>query len=430
MTHSDTLYDVIVVGAGAAGLAAARRLADAGQQVLILEARERFGGRIWTDESWLDFPIELGAEFIHGESAATHDLLRAAKLHTLSVERLDQHLRWFVPGQGALLRDALPNDLRMIIEGVQADYVGLVDYELVSDLSLAEYLRGRGWSEEALEIADVLLAQTCCAGIEWLSCADLIREMRADHAGKQEARVEEGYFALLRAYSLGLTIRYQTAVHRIQWDGDHVWLDTGSYHFQAQRCVITVPVAVLAGGMIHFEPELSAEKQQAIQAFRMEPATKLLYQFREPLWDADLTYMCHTGTAARWWTPGYGRGDQAVLAAYITAERCQVIDALPEEEALALGLEEAAMLLDQPLEKLHTRLLQARRISWAQDEYAGGGYAAVPTGNAWARPVLARAERDRLYFAGEATAYSSNPQTVHGALESGWAAAEAILKLP
>jgi monoamine oxidase len=429
MTHADILYDVIVVGAGAAGLAAARRLQDAGQQVLILEARERFGGRIWTDESWLDFPIELGAEFIHGETAATHAVLRAAGLHTLAVDRLDQHLRWFVPGQGALLRDALSEDLRLTIDGLQADYAALVDYELEVDISLADYLRGRGWSDDALEIADVLLAQTCCAGIEWLSCADLIREMRLDHAGKLEYRIEEGYFALLKHYSAGLPIRYQTAVHHIQWDGEHVWLNAGSHRFQGRRCVLTVPVAVLASGMIHFEPELSSEKQQAIQAFRMEPATKLLYHFRERLWDAELTYMCHSGTAARWWTPGYGHGNQAVLAAYITAERCRVMDALPEEEALALGLEEAATLLNQPLEKLHTHLLQARRISWAQDPYAGGGYAAVPTGNAWVRPILARPEGDRLFFAGEATAYQSNPQTVHGALESGWAAAEAILAL-
>jgi monoamine oxidase len=318
--------------------------------------------------------------------------------------------------------------IQATIEQLFAAYRALPQFAAIyasQDCSLAEHLRGLGFDRPALAVADVLLAQTCCAPLEQLSCADLIREMQVDHAGYDEFHIRQGYSALLAWYSRDLPIRLNSAVQRVQWQKSGVIVHTAQEVLQTQRCIITLPVSLLQAGTIRFDPPLSAAKQQAIHALRMEPATKLIYRFREPLWDDALVFMAHAGVAARWWTPGYGRPNAAVLAAFVTAERARQIDALPEAAALALGLQELSQLLDNP--QLLQQCVGARRVAWAADSYARGGYASVPPGAASARLHLAEPEGTVLFFAGEATAYESNPQTVHGAIESGWRAARECL---
>jgi monoamine oxidase len=392
--------------------------------VLVVEARERIGGRIWTAGDMAGFPVELGAELIHGEHAVTHGLLAAAGMRAIPVDRYGR-MRWAAGGPAIPLAE-LPVELRETIATIMAAYAALpaADWER-ADMSLADYLRGCGLAAAALELADVLLAQTCCAPIGGLSCADLAREMRADHAGKAEFRVEQGYAALLDHYAQGLRIRLGAPATAVRWGQSGVTLETAAGEFTAARCVVALPASVLQAGDVRFEPPLSPAKRQAIAALRTEPATKLIYRFDAPLWDAELTYMGHGGVASRWWTPGYGRPGAALICAYITAERAAALDALEERAALRLGLVELGGLLGAG--DIAGRCLAARRVSWAADPYARGGYAHVPPGAAAARIELAAAEGDTLFFAGEASAYDSNPQTVHGAIESGWRAATELM---
>jgi monoamine oxidase len=249
--------------------------------------------------------------------------------------------------------------------------------------------------------------------------------MRADHAGSQEFRVAEGYGALLSWLARDLPISLGASAHMLRRDSQGVAVETETRVFTAARCVVTLPASVLRAGALRFDPPLSPAKQRAIAAMRSEAATKLFYRFDAPLWDNELTFMAHLGVASRWWTPGYGRADAAVIASYITAGRAEQIDALSEAEALRLSMDELRGLLG--LGDIAGRCLMARRVSWALDPYALGGYAHVPPGAAQARVDLAAPEGDMLFFAGEATAYDTNPQTVHGAFESGWRAAGEVL---
>ncbi|MBX3014089.1 MAG: FAD-dependent oxidoreductase [Caldilineaceae bacterium] len=432
-----TQYDTLIIGAGAAALAAGRQLQAAGQTILLLEARDRIGGRIWTIDNFIDAsiddfadgPIELGAEFIHGESAVTHQLVRAAGLQTLPAPR-KALFQWGGPAGLAPIAE-LPPALRAQIEALQRAYHALPQ-TLASntDLSLADYLRGQGFAAEALHMADVLFAQTCCASIETLSCADLVRELQVDHAGAEEFRLREGYGALLAHYSAGLPLRLQCPARQIRWHRQGVVVTTTHEQFAARQCILTIPVSLLQAGAIHFDPPLPATKQAAIAAFRTEPATKLLYRFArsawDERWDETLVYLAHAGVAARWWTPGYGRPGASLLCCYITAQRAAALDALPEAAALRLGLGEISAWLGRP-DLLHA-CVAARRVSWAHDPYARGGYAHLPPGAAVARPHLAQPVGGVLFFAGEATAYATNPQTVHGAIESGWRAAQELLQ--
>ncbi|MEZ4713948.1 MAG: NAD(P)/FAD-dependent oxidoreductase [Caldilineaceae bacterium] len=419
------ILDTLIIGAGAAGLAAGRKLFDAGQSILIVEARPRIGGRIWTDDAFADFPIDLGAEFIHGEGAVTHELVAAAGFHTLDAPRKK---KLQIGVDGALRTIAqLPPALAATVQALFAAYDELAQHDWTArDQSLADYLRGRGFDAGAIGLADVLLAQTCCASIERLSCADLAREMRVDHAGLQEFHIREGYTALLQYYGHDLPIRLNTPVELIRWWADGVEVVANGEVLRAARGIITLPIGVLQSGTVHFEPPLPPAKAHSIAAFRMEPGTKLIYRFAAQLWDDDLVYACHTGLAARWWTPGYGRANAHVLCCFVTAERARQIDAMPEAEALALGLAEIGPLLGQP--DLAAACVQAKRICWAHEPFTGGAYAHIPPGAADARVQLAQPVDNVLYFAGEATAHETNPQTVHGAIESGWRAARAVME--
>lgn len=417
-----TIYDAIIIGAGAAGLAAGRMLHEAGSSILMLEARDRIGGRIHTNYDFAAIPIEFGAEFIHGDHAVTMDLVKAAGLHILPVVRMG-NLRWSDGKSPALPLLQLPDHLRETLTALLQAYEQLPHVSLSQDISLADYLRGRGWSGDALAAADVLLAQTCCASIESLSCYDLIREMKVDTAGHGESRIREGYGKLLDWYRADYLIQFNTLVQEIQWGNGSIRIISDGQVYQARTCIITVPVSILQNGTIRFSPSLSPEKQWAISAFRMEAATKLIYRFRERLWNENLTFMAHAGLTARWWTPSYRRDEDAIIACYITAERAQKIDAMDEAAALDIGLQELSTLLGIPLGELQTALVASKRVAWAADPLALGGYAHVPSGMTECRPLLARPEGNRLFFAGEATAYDTNPQTVHGAIESGWRAA-------
>jgi monoamine oxidase len=417
------MYDCIIIGAGAAGLVAARMLHDAGQRVLVLEAQNRIGGRIFSDifneKHFADFPIELGAEFIHGENAVTHRLLRDYGFSTTDAPR-SKGMWWAWDGI-AQARANLSEAAQKMLAELDSAYAAIPETE--ADISLADYLRQKGFDSEAIAYADVYFAQTCCASIESLSIADLAQEMRRDTSGKAEFRVKGGYGAFLAKYSEGLVIKLLERMHHIKQDKyvlveGHCVSDGKFRSYEAKTVLITASVSVLQRGLIKFLPELSPQKQEAIHAMKMEAATKLIYRFDKPYWDEKMIYLLHQGKAPRWWTNGN------LISCFATAEAAEYIDSLSEAEALAVGLEELSIMLNQS--DLAEHCLAVKRVSWAHEHYVGGGYAHVPAGAAEARLHLAKPE-GKLFFAGEATAYNSNPQTVHGALESGWRAAREIL---
>ena len=150
---TEHIYDVIIIGAGAAGIAAGRKLHDAGKDILIIEARERIGGRIHTSYDFADEPVELGAEFIHGENAVTHELVKQAGLHVIPVDRYGK-LRWAQYSRPAVPISALPSQLRATVTGLFMHYRAMPEHMPVPDVSLGQYLREKGWDEEALKVLD------------------------------------------------------------------------------------------------------------------------------------------------------------------------------------------------------------------------------------------------------------------------------------
>lgn len=436
-------FDCIVIGAGAAGLAAARQLRDTcppNFRICIVEARTRIGGRTWTDTSNSQVPLELGAEFIHGRGAETHKLLEEAGMKTVPAERYER-LKWAAAKDnetGPIPIEQLQEPLKNTWKRVKKAHVSLLDNEPVPDASLATFLAsslGETWNSDLENMADVLLAQTCCAPLSDLSCADLAREMRVDTAGTGEFRLENGYSELWNWYSRGVDIRLGQPVLEIHWDdgksGSRTGIKTTEGFLAARTIIVTIPVAVLNNPTApRFVPELPLRKRDAIAAFKTLGATKLIYTFQTRFWDLAESYVCGPGTAARWWFPAEGRGENGpgIISCFLTAQRAAVVDALEsDEQARDLGLADLASLFALPVSTLLSNLGSFKRVSWINDPWALGGYAYIPTGAAWAREKLAEPVAGKLFFAGEATAREGNPQTVHGALVSGWRAAREVL---
>jgi monoamine oxidase len=239
------------------------------------------------------------------------------------------------------------------------------------------------------EIADVLFAQTCCTRVECLSVYDTKREFQNDTAGSEEFRIREGYGLLFQQLSQDLPIKLEACVEKIEWKKGLVnaHLQNGQV-LKSKRCLITVPIGVL--------------QSQAIDSFVMEAATKLIYEFSEKLWSNDLVYMCHTGLAPRWWTPTYGRDSSThPICCYVTSQRATTIDSMSEHEALQTGLKELSTLLDVSIHTLNDKLVTSQRVSWANERFTRGGYAAVPPGKSNARVDLAVPVEDTLFFSGE-----------------------------
>jgi monoamine oxidase len=425
-----SIYDTIIVGAGAAGIAAGRKLHDAGYNVLILEARDRIGGRIHTDYTFADYPIELGAEFIHGDNAITHQLVKEAGLSTIPVERLG-NLWWASPRDTRAHPYAETSDADLI-ERLKAAYARLYDADLATDISLMDYFRA-ALADASLDeaIPDVLFAQICCTDVTVLSCHDLQREMRAEHAGSGESRIAEGYLQLLEWYIQHIPYRLNSPVTEIRHDKSGVTVVANPEVFQAHTCIVTIPLRLLQWNAIRFDPPLAQGKQAAINHdLMMLPATKLILKFREQFWPDNFTYLCEANAQIpRWWTPGYKRKGEPVIIGVATAGAAIGLDPrLSLFDFSQHGLWMLSQLFGLSFQELKQNWVATKFQMWGGEEYTRGGYAYVPVGKADARVALAQPEGDKLFFAGEATAYDTNPQTVHGAIESGWRAAREVME--
>src|SRR5215216_400809 len=214
--------DVIVIGAGAAGLAAARALVDAGQRVIVLEARARIGGRVWTDRTFAGIPVERGAEFIHGEQADTWALVRHAGLCTESFSRWQG--RRIVAEDGRLVGDELLHarpDLQRVftLEQQLAAYQG-------PDCSLAGWLAANNYSPLAAHIADLRMAHSNCATPATTSVAELAHELKIADKGPGDFHILDGYDRVPALLADGLDIRLGIAVTGIQWDQEGVTIET------------------------------------------------------------------------------------------------------------------------------------------------------------------------------------------------------------
>jgi monoamine oxidase len=429
--------DVIVIGAGAAGLAAAATLGRHGRSALVLEARDRIGGRIWTRfEPALAAPVELGAEFIHGEAPETRELLRHTGAPALDTS--GEH--WsLIDGRMQQRTESLLGRVRAAFE--QAGVLGR------PDMSLEDFLAtevGRTLPEEARAMARAFVSGFDAADPRLVSLHSVATEWRSGGMlDSSQARPLGGYHAALLALCGGLDadrvrLQLQTVVTAVRWSDRSVevegrWLGQ-TYKATARTAVITVPLDVLkapadAAGAISFVPPLRA-KQAALTRLLSGPVLKVVLHYRRPFWEeldggryADASFFHTPGKLfPTFWTALPLRAP--LLNAWVGGPAAAQLCGLSDEEIIRHAMDGVSAVFFGG--KGSPEPQAAYVHNWARDPYARGAYSYEAVGGGDARQVLATPLDGALFFAGEATDTTGNPATVTGALRSGARAAEEV----
>jgi monoamine oxidase len=433
-------YDTLVLGAGIAGLAAARALADAGQHVVLIEARDRIGGRIFTDRviarnSGEPVSIELGAEFIHGLPPASWDLIKEAKLNTYE---LDGTSLSFIRG-GFQASAADYGDAGSVIDGMMA---WLTRQARGTDMTFAQYLDRAGIDESRGKRASLYVEGFNAADSRVIGIAALVRQQRAEDQVQADElfRIEAGYDALPtflsdRFAAAGGTLLLSHPIRRVRWSQNAVavsGVDAGgeSFELHAERAVVTLPLGVLQAGSVEFEPAPQEIFSNAAR-LAMGPVVRISLLFDAKFWQHDLSFLLtRDEVLSAWWTPmpksaplitGWAGGPRAAALTVRSGAGAQR-HALLEETLGALS-----RLYGIATRDLHSRLISWHTHDWQADPYSRGAYSYAPAGALNASDNMTLPVEDSLYFAGEHTDTTGNWGTVHGALGSGLRAAAQLL---
>ncbi|WP_370330806.1 flavin monoamine oxidase family protein [Mycolicibacterium hippocampi] len=404
---------VVVVGAGMAGLAASRHLTDAGVSVTVLEARNRIGGRTWTDTS-LGVPIDLGAAWLHGTDGNPLMGL-AAEVGARTVETDFESVALF-DGDSWVGAATTATALSTCHEAIEEMY--LVTENATSDASVADAL------PDVLDLEDPLM-QWCIASTiaaEYAADPDELSLRWFGHEGELDGPdliLPGGYGQLVDHLARGLTVELDTVVKRIAHGGSEVRIETSQRVIVADRVIVTVPLGVLKAGTIVFDPPLPEPKRLAIERLGFGVLDKVVLAYDEPFWPREPD------------TFGIVGGDQPVsdlvnglrfaatplLVGLRGGANARARETHSDEETIRDVMR--VLGAPEPVGALVTR--------WAADEYARGSYSFLAVGSSpQDQRVLAEPVGERLAFAGEAT-HEQFSATVHGAYLSGVREARRIL---
>jgi len=461
LTAHSLSYDVVILGAGAAGLAAAEELARSGRSALVLEARERIGGRVWSlDVPGLPVPVELGAEFIHGRPAATFSLMRQAGIAAVDAPIVRLAVR---DGKLRARGEGLDAEIQRVLRR-HAGALGKKDVSFESFLA-----RGRhGLSAEARVFARMRAEGYDAADPARASARAIAGEWGAEGAASSgHFRPQGGYGALLAALAGGLRgsgveLRLQHVVRSVRWKHGRVEVegklltDEGrklarrspparggvahevrrgggrDFLVSARRAIVTLPLGVLklpprAPGAVRFTPSLK-EKRPALDGLVSGAVIKAALLFRTSFWE-ELDRARYRGVS-------FFHSPQAAFPTFWSAlpERAPLLIAWAGgPKAARLSGAAAQEIVRQAVTSLESvfgaragiekRLAASWIHHWQQDPFARGAYSYVAVGGYGARRALAEPLRDTLFFAGEATDSDGEHGTVAGALQSGTRAA-------
>lgn len=407
-----------MIGAGAAGLAAADTLARAGRSVLVLEARARVGGRCWTRRmAGLAVPVELGAEFLHGEAKATHALLRRARIAAVNSVRAQRGF------DGHRLRPISSfAEAQRAVQGAELD----------EDVSFERFLASRRLPAKTRNFAQAMVEGFDAADPSRVSARSIIEEWSEGGAlSAKHPRPEGGYGAPMdwlarQLVARGGRLQLDSPVRELRWKRGAVtacgtFLGE-SFAVRASQAILTLPLGVLQAGAVRFAPALSA-KRPALRSLASGPVIRVAMRFHEPVWErhAPGVAFFHSPGAPfpTFWTPLPLRAP--LLTAWAGGPKADRLTGLSPRTLIAKAL--AGVHAIFPDAQLADALVQ----DWQQDPHARGGYSYVLVGGEGAREGLAKPIADTLYFAGEATD-AEEAGTVAGALRSGLRAAREILR--
>jgi monoamine oxidase len=430
------IVEVVIIGAGAAGLAAAERLHRKKKDVIILEARNRIGGRIWTlhPES-LTVPVELGAEFIHGPAEEVMKIAEREKLATVDIA----HGQRWTNESGRLHRF---DDFFDRINGVMSK-LG----KHTPDRSFADALA----RNRSISAKDRALAIQYIEGFDAADTHDISEASLADDATPEETRREErigrvvkGYDSIIDALAEPVKdrIRLGTIVTKVKWKRGGVEVHSTNRKgkslpvIRARRAIIAIPLGVLQAGAgelgaIEFDPPLP-DKERAAGKLAMGAVVRIALEFDEPFWTEPrfsqrvandrletMAFLHLQGRIAFpvWWTPYPVRAP--LLVGWRGGPGARELARLKRGEIIDEAIGSLATALNTSRATLKKHFVRAHYHDWVNDPFSRGAYSYVRVGGTRASSALAKPVQGTLFFVGERVDPEGRSGTVHGAIGSG-----------
>src|SRR5499427_6798691 len=401
--------DVIIIGAGAAGLGAARRLAAAGIAVYVVEARNRVGGRAWTAHAPAGLPIELGCAWLH--SADENELCALALQAGLTIDKTRPPWRTqmndigFAPADQAEFGAALGRLFARLDEAGEAESDQSADRLLDPGSRWNPLLNATSTYINGVELDQVSVQDFWRyrdTGVNW--------------------RITEGYGSLMAALGAGLDIALDCPVSLIDHAGSRLRIETPRGNVPARAVIVTVPTDVLCVGALRFRPALP-DKIEAAAALPLGLADKLYLRLDDagefPK-DSHLYGALDRVRTCSYHVRPFGR---PLIEVYSGGRFARDLEAEGEAAFASFAIGQLTSLLGSGIRK---RLHPIAATAWGRDPYARGSYSHAMPGHADARIALAAPVDERLFFAGEACMVNDF-STAHGAYRSGVAAADAVI---
>lgn len=425
-------FDVVVIGAGMAGLTAARALLQQGRRVAVLEARDRVGGRVLSKRVDGGDVVELGAEFVHGRAPELWALIKEAGVET--VER-----------EGTMLR---AEDGRVVEDedGNEDTFAPLEALENWSgpDKSFAEWLAAsdvEDWQRpmllgyvEGFNAADAAKISAQSLGVQQRA-EDETEGDRAWHVRGGYAQLAE--FLAAQVKELGGEVRLGWAVDTVRWREGNVEIETGRGVVHAAKCVVTLPLSLVQkindSDGVRFLPEPAAiahaRRLCMGKAARFTMVFASAWWLQSPVGEKEalsrMSFLFTEGHTPRvWWTSG---GEQEGLPTLTGWAGGPSAEALQGRSAGELGREACtalAQVFGVAEDTVRSELVATYTHDWAEDGMSCGAYSYVAAGAMDAPARMGEPERDTLFFAGEHTDVTGHWGTVHAAIRSGLRVAE------
>jgi len=433
--------DVLIIGAGVAGLAAAGMLSRAGARVLVLEARDRIGGRIATvHPAGLNVAVELGAEFVHGRPPETFELINASDLEISRIQ-----------GEPFCSSDTGlgPCDFWSRIEKVLEKMKKVASPQQSFD-AFVRSLHDPEITEEDKRAACNYVRGFHAAHPDEISVQSLIEGIEAEEKidGDSQFRLPQGYDRLVTALRNKLDdlahIQLDSSVQSVVWQQDSVAVEAKSSrgvkeNFAAPKLLLTVPLGVLkpedGRSAINFDPPLTS-KLPTLSRLRVGHILRVVLVFRSRFWtrlQADwrtlqkMTFLFSGDEDfPTWWT--LYPIEQPVLTAWSPADSAERLSKLSDQEICERAVQSLARVLHVSADRCRTELVAAYTHNWQADPYSRGAYSYVASGGSEVQRELSTPLNATFFFAGEATNFQGHHGTVHGAIASGYRAAKEILQ--
>jgi monoamine oxidase len=417
---------VMIIGAGIAGLIAARELAQHGVNVTLLEAHDRIGGRIRTERDSDGAICETGAEFVHGRPPELMAEIQRAQLLCAVTERRAYHFRG-----GKLFASGRQTDSTLPIFQAIENYRG-------RDLSFCDLLSRIDASVHAKQRALRYIEGFNAAKADRISVLALARQQRAEDAiaGDTIQHILSGYDSLPQAVLAQidrkrLDLRLSTAITHVSWRPGEVIAHSADERFLANAAIITIPLSCLQQKTIAFDPPLRG-MQGALAKLEMGHVVRITLHFRERFWrerapglgflfDED----ARENEFSVYWT---GPDDHTpIITGWASGRRAEDLLAHSAEELTTMAIDSLAAMFALEPKELRKQLISAHYYDWARDPYSLGAYSYVLVGGTEAQRELAAPREKTLFFAGEHTADNGFHATVHGAVATGLRAAREVL---